>query len=226
VSQLRLDLSSAESKNRSIGGLLVRRRRLLVLGFLLVTTLTAVAASSFSDNFHPVITGAVYRSGQPSANQLANHIADEGIRSIVNVRASNPGADWYEEERAVAARRHVEHYSVGIDSACPLPDEVRTLIPILDCCPKPVLVHCQSGIDRTGPVAAICILLLDDRPQALEDAKAQLGLRYGHLFWRTNTKRQQAFLGMYEAWLAVHHNAHCREHFREWALRVYDRVPD
>jgi protein tyrosine phosphatase (PTP) superfamily phosphohydrolase (DUF442 family) len=202
-----------------------RRLSLLLTGALLAILVTGLAWNG-SENFHAVIPGAVYRSGQPSPGSLANHIAELGIRSIINVRASNPDALWYQEERAVAARHGVRHYSLGTNSGCPLPDEVRALVPLLEICPKPVLVHCQSGIDRTGPVAAICILLLDENPDSLPRAQAQLGLWYGHMFWRENTVRHRAFLSLYQDWLTQNGYAHSRDRFREWALRVYDHPPE
>jgi protein tyrosine/serine phosphatase len=181
----------------------------------------ALLVWNLRENFHAVIPGQVYRSGQPGPDSLAAHIAEYGLRSIINVRGGNPDAEWYREERAVAANHNVQYLDLSTDSACPLPDEVRALVPILQTCPKPVLVHCQSGIDRSGPVAAMCILLLNEGPDALTQAHEQLGLRYGHISWRANTIRQQAFLSLYERWLTQNRYSHTSAHFCEWALGVY-----
>jgi protein tyrosine/serine phosphatase len=42
-----------------------------------------------------------------------------------------------------------------------------------------VLIHCQSGADRTGLVAAIYEYAVAARPA--EEAEEQLSLRYGHV---------------------------------------------
>ena len=90
-------------------------------------------------------------------------------------------------------------------------------------CPKPVLIHCQSGIDRSGIVAAICILLLDESG-SIERARAHLGWRYGHMPWRDNMSVQERFLQDYENWLTVHGQCHDRGHFRAWLLLVSEHT--
>jgi hypothetical protein len=157
---------------------------------------------------------------------LENYIATLGLRSIVNLRGSNPDADWYDGERALAERYGLTFYDVPTDSACPTPDEVRALVSVLGSCGKPVLLHCQSGIDRSGPASAIAILLFNDDPQAIERGCEQLGLRYGHLAWGQHTIRQRAFLSLYQDWLAENKFAHSMAHFSQWALEVYDKAPD
>jgi protein tyrosine phosphatase (PTP) superfamily phosphohydrolase (DUF442 family) len=180
----------------------------------------AVPGWALRDNFRTVIPGQVYRSGQLSADALFNRITDRRLRSIINLRGANPGESWYDEERAVTARQGVLHYDLPTDSEFPpSPAELRELIQLLDKCERPVLIHCQSGIDRTGLVAAVCVLLGEDGSPAL--ARQQLGLWYGHLPWRTNTARQRAFVGQYEQWLAEHGQEHNPARFREWSVRVY-----
>ena len=49
---------------------------------------------------------------------------------------------------------------------------------LLRSAPKPVLIHCQSGADRSGLVAALYEYTIAARP--LEEAQEQLSLLFGH----------------------------------------------
>ena len=205
-----------------------RKRRwgkiLLLVGLGVV--LAGVPAWLLRGNFRAVLPGRVYRSAQLSVSALRERIAACHLRSVLNLRGANPGEDWYDEECREAAREGVRHYDVATDSDYPpTPDDLRELIGVLDRCERPVLIHCQSGIDRTGLAAAVCVLLSEDGSP--EQARAQLGLFYGHqLAWRTRTIRQQAFLEQYEEWLAHNAYGHSPARFREWALRVYCGTPE
>ncbi len=202
-------------------------RARLLLGLAPAFVLVAVAASPFlgslGENFHRVIPGCVYRSGQLSAESLQERAAREGIRSVINLRGANPGQEWYERECAAARRHDLSFYDLPVDSQCPTASELRELLDVLERCPKPVLIHCQSGIDRSGVVAAICILLLDEAG-SVERARAQLGWRYGHMPWRDNMSVQERFLQNYENWLTVHGESHDRGRFRAWLLLVSEHA--
>ena len=60
--------------------------------------------------------------------------------------------------------------------------EMRRLVEVLDRSERPLLFHCQRGTDRTGLASAVALLLLTDRPY--DEARRQLGLRYGHVALR------------------------------------------
>ena len=67
---------------------LLSRRPRLILG-LACSSLLLVAAvitypGSLGENFHPVIPGQVYRSGQLTAESLQSHAGRYGIRSVIN----------------------------------------------------------------------------------------------------------------------------------------------
>src|SRR5262249_21394660 len=131
----------------------------------------------------------------------------------------------YDQECQLAAQEGIEHYDLATDSEYPpTPDALRALIGVLDRSGRPVLIHCQSGIDRTGVVSAVCVLLDEGGSTAL--AHEHLGVLYGSLPWRARTARQVAFLGQYEDWLAHQGLGHSPDRFREWALRVYEGPPE
>jgi protein tyrosine/serine phosphatase len=57
-------------------------------------------------------------------------------------------------------------------------DQLRELLSLLRKAPKPVLIHSKSGADRSGLAAAIFKYAIASRP--VEEARAQLSIRYGH----------------------------------------------
>jgi protein tyrosine/serine phosphatase len=199
------------------------RRLLLVSGSLLVAAGVGIWGL-LGENFHTVLPGQVYRSAQLSPAGLHDRILQCHLRSVLNLRGANPGEEWYDEECEETAEEGVRHYDLSADSEYPpQPDELRELIALLDRCDRPLLIHCQSGIDRTGVTAAICVLLSEGG--SLEQARAQLGLFCGGFPWAARTLRQKAFLAMYEAWLAQQGYPHSPARFRQWALHVYTGTP-
>jgi protein tyrosine/serine phosphatase len=59
-------------------------------------------------NFHEVIPGEFYRSGQPDYRDIAAYSERYGIRSIVNLRNEKPDAE------ALAARAEAERRGIKI----------------------------------------------------------------------------------------------------------------
>jgi protein tyrosine phosphatase (PTP) superfamily phosphohydrolase (DUF442 family) len=210
---------------RKIPPACARHPRVLGLAVLLFVA-GIILAHQVGDNFHAVIPNRVYRSGQLSGKSLEHYIMYYHLRSIINLRGPNPEDEWYQIECGSAAHLGVQHYDVPIDSGCPPnPDELRDLVTVLQKCPKPVLLHCQSGIDRSGIAAAISRLLLDDTVTPAE-AKSQFRLLYGHFPWRESTAKHKAFLDLYEAWLTENGLPTSSSRFREWALNVYNPPPE
>jgi protein tyrosine phosphatase (PTP) superfamily phosphohydrolase (DUF442 family) len=202
-----------------------RWRRLLIAGFVLALVAGTVAWN-VRDNFGTVIPGQVYRSGQLGLSSFTTYIQRYHFQCIVNLRGSNPDLPWYQDERAAAEKCGVQHHDLPTDSGCLKPEELRDLVQFLDTCAKPVLLHCESGIDRSGLAAVVAILLLQEDSEALARARGQLGWHHGHVPWRPNHARHHAFLDLYEHWLVEHGYTHRRQHFREWALHTYTEAPE
>jgi protein tyrosine phosphatase (PTP) superfamily phosphohydrolase (DUF442 family) len=190
---------------------------------LLIAALFAAVAADYVwkafDNFHEVLPRQLYRSGQLSAAHLHAHVEQNGIRTVINLRGPNPTEAWYREEIAAARSGGLVYVDLPIDSLFPTKEELRELIETLETCPKPVLIHCQSGIDRTGIASALACLLLDDFGTP-ELALNQLGWQYGCLPGRKSREAKRDFLLAYESWLRSRHLAHCRLHFRTWLQEV------
>ena len=141
----------------------------LFLGFLQV-----------SGNFHEVAKGELYRSAQPTVNEINTYARNYGIRTIINLRGKNVKAPWYKAEISTASELGIRHVDFKMSAARQLSeDETSRLIAILRDAPKPILIHCQAGADRSGLVAAIYLHAV--KGIDVEVAERQISIRYGHI---------------------------------------------
>ena len=70
--------------------------------------------------------------------------------------------------------------------------------------PRPILIHCQGGADRTGEAAALWVLT--QMGQSKHEALKQLALKYGHQESKKPAKAH--FIRMWQG--------------RDWAFNEYD----
>jgi hypothetical protein len=194
------------------------------LGYgVLAGALVALAGHAFyilfGSNFHTVIHGQVYRSAQLSAVALEQFIRDKHIRTIVNLRGCCDPESWYLDEGRVALRNDVSLEDLGF-SACRLPSSItlRQLLEVIDRSDYPILFHCHKGSDRTGMASAIALLLRTNTP--LEEARQQLGFRYGHLPLGRTVYIDQ-FFDLYQEWLTSRTLTHSPAVFRRWIEHEY-----
>jgi protein tyrosine/serine phosphatase len=135
-----------------------------------------------SGNFHPVDEGVIYRSGQLSGAQFASRIQEKHIRTIINLRGNNSGRPWYDDEMKASAAAGVQHINFPISAGRELTDDqVSKLAVFLKESPRPILIHCEGGADRSGLASALYKLLVKKRSPG--EASAQLSFRYGHFPW-------------------------------------------
>jgi protein tyrosine/serine phosphatase len=140
---------------------------------------------NLTGNLHEIAPGGVYRSAQLSPGQLRDILREKNIHTVINLRGSNPGDSWYDAEVAVARQAGAQHISLRM-SALREPDDalVGELVNILRSAPKPLIIHCNAGADRTGLASALYQLELMHLPAA--EADKQLSFRYGHFPWLTS----------------------------------------
>jgi protein tyrosine/serine phosphatase len=163
-------------------------RRKLKLGILAVAATVAGLVAGVggylgylhaSGNFHTVVTDEVYRSAQVTPERLASYKAEHGIRSVLNLRGAAPGEDWYKAEVDAAADLGLAHVDFAMSASVELtPEDSARLIAVMRDMPKPMLVHCRHGSDRTGLAMALYLAAVTGVDE--EVAEGQLSLWFGH----------------------------------------------
>jgi protein tyrosine/serine phosphatase len=162
-------------------------RKLRIVVFVVMLPAGAVTWFGWlqaSGNFHVVAAGKLYRSAQPSADELAAYAKTHGVRSVINLRGAHPGDPWYDEEMRASNALGLRHIDLALSARRELtPAQLASLKKAFSEAPPPILVHCKSGADRTGLAAALYLLDMERLPA--ETAAAQLSIRYGHwpFFW-------------------------------------------
>jgi protein tyrosine/serine phosphatase len=140
----------------------------------------ALAASHLNDNFHAIVDGEAYRSAQSSADEIRAYRDKYHIATIINLRGEAHGRSWYDEEVRTAKDLGIRHIDFGMSARTKLTqDQALALIALMKSAPKPVLIHCQAGSDRSGLAAALYLATLTKAGE--EKSEAQLSIRFGHI---------------------------------------------
>jgi protein tyrosine/serine phosphatase len=170
-------------------------------------------------NFHVVIPGQLYRSGQPSPALLASLVRHYGIHTVVNLRGDFEPPEEYQAECRCARDLHLTYLEAGLWSSClPTPPEARRLVDALDQARAPVLLHCGGGSDRTGLATALFLLLHTD--MSLPRARMEMSIRYGHVPFGPAAALDH-FLDKYGKWLECTAQAHSADRLRWWVRHEY-----
>lgn len=131
-------------------------------------------------NFHTVSGGVLYRSAQLNLDRLTKYVESHSIKSIVNLRGAQKSRRWYKKEKAFSLAKGIVHMDFDLSAVRTIP--VRELDVILDTmrkAPKPILIHCYAGADRTGLIAALW-RLAEERDNPAQALTKQLCWMRGH----------------------------------------------
>lgn len=119
-----------------------------------------------------------------------------GIKTILNLRGEDTFSFYLFEREACEALGlnliDLKIYARALVSR----KQYLKLFDIFDRIEKPFVMHCKSGADRAGLVAALW--LLDQEGASIAEAKKMLSLKYMHLK-RTKTGLMDHLLEVYEA---------------------------
>ncbi|MBZ9797256.1 tyrosine-protein phosphatase [Mesorhizobium sp. ES1-4] len=127
-----------------------------------------------------IVAGEAYRSAQPSADEIRAYRDEYHIATIINLRGKSPGRAWYDAEIKTAKDLGIRHIDFGLSARMKLPPrQSLALIALMRRVPKPVLIHCQAGSDRTGLASALYLAALVKAGE--ERSEAQLSIRFGHI---------------------------------------------
>jgi protein tyrosine/serine phosphatase len=153
--------------------------RALLIGVLLIIAVYG-GYLLLTGNVHTITEGEAYRSAQLDRSQLTRHIKQYNIKSIINLRGENKGDEWYDDEIAVSKEFGVAHYNAGLSANHePNEEQLRELLRVFSVAPRPVLIHCAYGADRSGLAAAMWKMIVDHASKA--EAKKQITILYGHI---------------------------------------------
>lgn len=185
------------------------------LAILIVVMTLFLTYMLLRNNIHAVTPGMVYRSAQLSPSRLKRLIEDDGIRTIINLRGANPQFEWYQDELSVARSMGVQHYDIKLSSThLPTNKQLKRLVQLLEIAPKPILLHCQGGADRTGFASAVWLLL---QGYPLTEAEQAFSILY---FVHRSDSIGKQFTPIYRRWLKQHHFKTNAVHFKNWITTV------
>jgi len=185
----------------------IKRLSLTLMAAIVVPFFVLYAIYSvvqYGGNFHAIEPGQVYRSAQVDKDELAAQIQKVGVKSILNLRGGSVSAKWYAEELATAQSHGVAYFQFPLSAGVALSgDQMQKVLALIEQAPKPILIHCNAGADRTGLVAAI---YLANQGASMERVQEALSLRYGHfpyLHWSSYVAMDHSL----EAFLATRSSA-------------------
>ena len=128
-------------------------------------------------NFHKVSEN-LYRSGQPDEDELESLHTFNGIRSVLNLRENNSDQD---EIAAINKKWNnaITLYEIPLDTGNITEDDLYKILTVIRDAPKPLLIHCWHGSDRTGCSVAAYRIVFEN--WSVEDAISELMKpEYGH----------------------------------------------
>lgn len=161
------------------------------------------------------ISDEMWRSNQPSPEQIAVHVRERGIRTILNLRGESTKGYYLLEKEACAAEgvRLVDYRVFSRDT--PTRETIFGARDLFETIEYPALMHCKSGADRAGLMSVLYKLLREARP--IEEAMEQLSLKYLHVRHGKTGMLDHVF----EAYRA--YNAETPKPFLDWVAQDYDR---
>jgi protein tyrosine phosphatase (PTP) superfamily phosphohydrolase (DUF442 family) len=132
-------------------------------------------------NFHKVDKD-VYRSAQLFDFNTPHYLEKYKIKSILNLRGETDNQS-YKDEIAFAKQYSIKHYNFAIGtSTIQTVKDMEKIVEIIKNAPKPILLHCKSGADRTALASALYLHTIKHDKNA-QDA---ITLLYGHFPWLTS----------------------------------------
>jgi undecaprenyl-diphosphatase len=157
------------------------------------------------DNVYAVEEGVFYRSHQLAADVLDKYIKLYGIKTVINLRGDDD-KEWTRQEKVVTESNGGLFFSLSMSAVyLTTRENLIQLLTIFEAAPRPMIVHCIGGADRTGEVSALWVL--DQQKKDVVEALKQLDIKYGHRKYKNSTK--DFFIE--KIWKG-----------RDWAFKVYD----
>jgi protein tyrosine/serine phosphatase len=141
---------------------------------------------------HHQVSHKLSRSAQPAPQQIAAFAAS-GVRTIVNLRGGRAHGAWPLQKEACETHGIALAHFVVRSTDAPDRETILTAKDFFASLEYPVVIHCKSGADRSGFIAALYLLI---EGGTAADALEQLSIRYGH-FRYARTGILDAFVERY-----------------------------
>ena len=110
-------------------------------------------------NFYWIDGKEAARASQSYLGGLESFLRSNDLRAIVNLRGAHPDVAWWRYESETCARLGVAHLDVTLNSRrLPLREMLVGLFDAFDAAPRPFVVKCAGGQDRTSFASAIYIV--------------------------------------------------------------------
>ena len=135
------------------------------------------------------------RASQAYAGFLAAFLTARGIRAVINLRGSNPGYRWWRYETDVCARLGIVHCDAKLNSRqLPTRAMLLDLLGAFETAPRPFLLKCSGGQDRTSFAAALYLLNAGGW-----NAMSQAGAQFARWPYLHFPRREQRWLQLFPA---------------------------
>lgn len=120
------------------------------------------ANSMLPDNFHK-ISSDVFRSEQPSAKQM-QYLDKLGFKTVINLRL------WHNDQDEIKDTGISEVW-IKLRAGNIIDEKVIEILQAIRKSPKPILIHCWHGSDRTGVIIAMYRLVFQNwtKEQAINE---------------------------------------------------------
>ena len=133
---------------------------------------------NYPKNFHKVNEN-IFRSGQPDDDEFESLCTFNNIRSVLNLRENNSDKKIIDTINKRHYAPAVTLYEIPLDTGKISEADLYKLLTVIRDAPKPLLIHCWHGSDRTGCAVAASRIVFEN--WNVEDAIAELMKReYGH----------------------------------------------
>ena len=180
------------------------------------------------------ISPRMFRASQVSPSHVRK-AAELGVKTIINLRGQRDCASYILEDEA-CRRYGITLVDFPVNSRdTPKRETLHAARRMFETIEYPALMHCKSGADRAGFMAALYMFVHEKVP--LDEAVKQLHWKYGH-FKQAKTGILDYFFDLYRAynerhpidfwrWVdTVYDPAEAKASFRsrEWANTVVDRL--
>ncbi len=111
-------------------------------------------------NFHWVMPGEASRAAQAwGPRGVGPFLEKRGIKAVINLRGRNDDLSWWKNETAAAGARGIAHLDAMLDSRkLPTKAMLIRLIQCFDEAPKPFMLKCSGGQDRTSFASALYLI--------------------------------------------------------------------